>query len=426
MGMAVPQLYQPHTLPQALGQANTLRQQMVQSHYQPQQIQNQLALEKAKIQEAENVAAYGNGQYGQILTALNNPNIAPQQKEALEAALTINSLYRPGMPNNPTTNALQSGIISQNPNLANTIQAGSGQTPQELYEIQQEQYKSKTDQQKARAQEARQRGEYYEAGGAKGAFLKKWMNDPELKGVITPELMAQTIVGNLTTGSPPAVKAQAAANVALKYGNTGLADSLDKWSQKEGTPSAILNKLSAYDMIDKGFEVMMPEYIPILQYYSGPTGTAQLKLDIANASAGRSTSPEYDKYKEFTTSTLPALADQLRKTWGTSITPEMNTQLQGMIGFKDSWDEIQQNPEIVEQRYQALKQLLAAEVSALKDYSAPSIIGNTTGAQGQSAGQDAAIQQSLQSIQSTMNNQQATGNGSQAGVLVYDPATGKW
>jgi len=380
MAGGVATLIQQHTLPQALGQGNALLQSFMKTRAMPEQIKNSLLQGQANATKAQNEAQYGSGQYGQILTALNNPNVSENQKKALQTALTINSLYRPGMPNDPTAQAIRSGSIVQDPNLSNTVQTGSGQSAPELYKTQEDQYKAKTKEQLARAHENEQRGNYYEKGGAKGSFIDYLMNNPDVKGVISPEMLSQAVGSTLTMGAPAAVKAEAAANIAVKYGNTNLADSVDKWQTKQGTTSAILNKLAGYDMIDKGFETVMPRYIPIMQYYSGPQGALNLKADMANAALGRPTSPEYDKYKTFATTVLPTLADQLRKTWGASVTPEINAQLQGIIGFKNTWDQIQQNPKIIMDRFNELQTLLGAEVSALEDYKAPSITGSKEGA----------------------------------------------
>lgn len=151
MSFNVPQLYQPRRLMDSVNQGNALLQELMQTQAMPQQIKNQLALQAGQAQQAQNQAKYGIGQYGAILTGLNNPNIPDDQKNALKTALTINALYRPGMPNDPTAQAVRSGVISQDPSLYNTVQAGSGQTPQQLYDQQNQQYQSKTAQQNATA-----------------------------------------------------------------------------------------------------------------------------------------------------------------------------------------------------------------------------------------------------------------------------------
>lgn len=181
----VPMLYQPQTMMDALGQGNALRQQFVQSYYQPQQIQNQLALQQNQnalqknqialgnydVQNAPTAIAnqnalaqlqlatgnanlqYGSGPLGQLFRAANNPDLTPEQKSAANNAIFWQSSLPQGTPNNPLTQAAFASFLQNNPEVASNIQKATGMSPGDIVKMIANQYQSTTTKNNAQAQQ---------------------------------------------------------------------------------------------------------------------------------------------------------------------------------------------------------------------------------------------------------------------------------
>lgn len=224
----VPILYQPHGLMDALSQGNALRQAMVNSYYQPQQLQNQNALAQAQIQQAQNTANYGDGQLGGILAALANPNIPEDQKNSLKTALTMSSLYRPGQPNDPTTQAVRTSTIANDPNLSGGIQGTTGMTPEQLYQQQLQQYQSKTAQQSAAANQKNaqadllypSQAEYYTGRGQQAQatanqLIPSQVSANQARALQSQATAQQLIPSQVTANQARALEAQQRANLLI-------------------------------------------------------------------------------------------------------------------------------------------------------------------------------------------------------------------
>lgn len=125
--------------------------------------------------------------------------------------------------------------------------------------------------------------------------------------------------------------------------------------QKQTSDVNTRNKAKFAVNIQKTFDEIDPS---VITPYAGIQGAAQLKMDQANALAGK-TSPQYEKYNNFVKVQVPILADQIRQFYGTSIQPEMYRSLQQLTN-PVTWNS---NPQLAMSQYNALKELLGKEMA---------------------------------------------------------------
>lgn len=349
MGYSVPQLYQPRRLMDSLGSANALAQDFMKTRAMPQQIKNQLALQAAQARQAENESQYGSGQYGSILTALNNPRLPKSQRDALETALTINSLYRPGMPNDPTTQAVRTSAIGGSPNLSGQITEQTGMTPMQLLQQQLEQYSSKTAQQAAtakqkgaqadivypaQADEERARANYYDKGGARGSFIANLLSGKYGDTSKMPDgMLQQAIAANVLQGATPESKRFYEYQAA--EGNPTLQSSIKGANLKATSNQQLLRQQAAMEQFDSALQPMLQNVGDAVAYYSGPSGALKLRKDQLQQSLTGTSSPQYQDYMVALQTQIPMIADNARKVLGSQASDAMNQQLQGIVGPGD-------------------------------------------------------------------------------------------
>lgn len=131
-------------------------------------------------------------------------------------------------------------------------------------------------------------------------------------------------------------------------------------ANQKRTSSANTQKRAQFAInIDKTLSTIDPS---VITAYSGIDGALRLKRDEGLAKVGK-TSPQYKEYVKFNTITVPALVQQVRQFYGTSIQPEMTKELEDLVN-PITWSK---NPELAAAQFNAFTNLMQRETKTYLD-----------------------------------------------------------
>ncbi len=359
MSLGVPQLYQPHTLPQALGQSNALRQNIVKANYQPQMIQNQLALEKAQAKYFEDRGKYydesgnlkqtqsenqqngygGNTGQGFLLAQkiLADPNSSPQEKAAAQALMTrIGAFGLGNVPTNtPSGQAFSSGALQQmfdiNPtaspfNALNT-------TPKETYQDWTQQYGATTAEKQAGAARDIAEAESLTAGAVNKGYPSEYgLNTTPTAANSAQQTIAQqqgpTPPGNFIDWQPDQQSQYIATHDApppLPPGASAITEKVDPRTETRIGGLAPTAETLTY--------IQREINDPLVTPYIGKDAAGYIERAQAQLKRVGTIDPGYAKYLALKENTNAFLADMVASTQTGSRGSGVMQQFQKAIGF---------------------------------------------------------------------------------------------
>lgn len=127
---------------------------------------------------------------------------------------------------------------------------------------------------------------------------------------------------------------------------------LAKGAEKGANTSYNMQRLTQSSMIDPTLQKIDPR---VLAKYAGINGKKKYTMDLLKSKF--ESVPDFDSYRTMINTTIPTLAAQLTKYWGTSITPEENKAIQNMAHPK-SWKD---NPQSTLKSLQTLISIFRGE-----------------------------------------------------------------